>query len=394
MSGITPEGFDRKRLNEILSDLRLGFKAIFGDNLNVSPESSDGQVIGVVSAAFAQLWEIAEGSYNAFNPSIAKDAALTNLVQLNGIFRQVAIPSVTSLQITGTAGTLIPAGSRVSASDGSSTFTTDAQINIDGSGTVEIASTCTVDGPTIAIAGSLTVIDTPITGWASVTNPFDAVLGEDEESDADLRARRVRSVARPAQAIVDAIIAEILATPGVTQAFLYENDTDVTDVATGTLAKSFQCVVRGGTDEDVAAAIYREKPTGILAFGTTLVDVFDSQGFPHPIGLTRPTEVPIFVTVNITTFSDYPTNGADQIKQAIVDYANGDLIIGRGFNVKDDIINSELYTPVNTVQGFTVDTLFQGTSASPSTSTDIPIDFDEVGTFDVANIVVNETPSP
>lgn len=392
MSGITPEGFDRKRLNEILEDLRLGFKAIFGNNLNVDPSSPDGQIIGVVAAAFSELWEISEGSYNAFNPSIATNAALTNLVQLNGITRLIAVPSVTTLEVTGNSNTVIPAGSRVTASDGSSTFTTDVQITIGGTGTNQVAATCTVTGPTNAVAGSLTVIDTPVTGWASVTNPFDAVLGEDEESDSDLRARRVRSVARPAQAIVDAILAEILAVPGVTEAFLYENDTNATDVNTGTVAKSFQCVVRGGTDDDVAYAIFREKPVGILAFGTTIVDIFDSQGFPHTIGITRPTEIPIYVIVDITVY-DQSFSGDRQaaIKQAIVDFAAGDLIFGRGFGVNDAIINSELYIPVNTVTGITVDSLLQGIAASPTLSDDIPIAFNEIGTFDVANIIVNET---
>ena len=85
--GITPEGFNRKRLDQLLNELNDEVKSIFGDNFNVSPESPDGQVNGTISESNANLWEIAEESYNAFNPSAATGVTLSNLVQLNGITR-------------------------------------------------------------------------------------------------------------------------------------------------------------------------------------------------------------------------------------------------------------------------------------------------------------------
>lgn len=391
-NGVTPTGFNRKRLEEILSDNKDDFGVVFGDNLNTTPESPDGQIIGIVSASQSELWEIAEAVYNAFNPSAATGNTLSNLVQINGITRQAAVASVVTLTINGNNGTVIPSGSLVSTIDNSITFATDTEVIIPVSGTITVEATATVTGPIPAVAGTITQIDTPVTGWDTVNNLADAVEGDNEESDIELRARRERSVARAAKGILDTIIAEVLNVNAVEEAFIYENDTLIVDPATNTPGKAFQVVVLGGVDADIARAIFDEKPIGIEAFGTTTVNVADSQGNLNPISFTRPTTVDIYVEVDTETFSNYPPDGADRIKQAIVDYANGLLVEGRSFGVGDDIIQTRLYTPVNTVEGHSPTAIKIGTTASPTLENDITIDFDEVSEFTIANITVNETP--
>ena len=115
--GISEQGFKRKRLDQLLQEINDEMKIVFGDNFNVSPESPDGQVNGVISESNANLWEIAEEAYDAFNPSAATGVSLSNLVQLNGITRSPATSSRANLDITGTSGVLIPAGSLISTSD-------------------------------------------------------------------------------------------------------------------------------------------------------------------------------------------------------------------------------------------------------------------------------------
>lgn len=389
--GITDKGFSRKRLDLLLQELNSEVKAIFGENFNVSPESPDGQINGVVSESNANLWEIAEEAYNAFNPSLAKGNTLSNLVQINGITRIAAKASRALLTASGTAGTVIPQNSIVKTSDTEVEFLTEQQVTILSGGSVDVFASATITGPIQALAGTLTEIETPITGWDSVTNTEDAILGNDEETDPELRARRRRSVARDAQSIIDSIRAEILAVAGVTQLVILENDTSADPDAQGLPAHSIQAVVLGGEDANIARAIFLKKTLGANTFGEVTVNIQDTQGFDHPINFSRPVEVPIYVVVNITVIDEFPAEGPEQIKQAIVDYVNGDLVTGRGFFLGDDVIHSELYTPINTVPGFTVDDLFIGTSASPTTDNDIPIDITELATFDIANIEVVES---
>lgn len=386
--GVSPEGFKRKRLDQLLEELNAEVKSIFGDNFNVSPESPDGQVNGVISESNANLWEIAEDAYNAFNPSAATGASLSNLVQLNGITRLPATSSRTQLTLTGAPSTLIPAGSLVSTSDTGEQFATEVDVTLDGAGNGTVFASALVTGPIEVLAGTLTVIDTPITGWVSATNLADADVGTNEETDVELRARRERSVATDAQAIIDAIFAAVANVPGVTQTVVLENDTDVTD-GNGLPPHSFQVITVGGVDEDIGDAIWLKKPAGILSFGNTTVQIIDSQGIPHNISFSRPTEVDIYVTVTLNTFAEYPANGDDLIKQAIVDYANGELVAGRGFSLGDDVVYTRLYTPINSVQGHEITDLRIGTSPSPTGTVNIPIATTEISNFLVVNIVVN-----
>lgn len=385
--GISAYGFKTKRLDQLLEELNVAVKAALGNNLNVSPESPDGQINGSISESNANLWEIAEESYNAFNPSAATGDALSNLVQINGITRQEAQPSVVQLTLTGTASTVIPQGSLVSTDNGDQ-FSTNLEVTLDGAGNGSVLADCTVTGETIALAGTIINIDTPITGWSTVTNLTDAQVGREEETDVELRARRERSVSKTAQAMIDAIFAEVANVDGVTQVTVLENDTDSVDI-NGLPPHSFQVIVVGGDDTEIANGIWLKKPAGITSFGDTTVQIPDSQGINHDISFSRPTNIDIYVEVDVTTFPDYPANGDDLIKQAIVDYANGDLVEGRGFSLGDDVIYTRLYTPINSVQGHEIDALRIGTSPNPTGTVNIPIDVDESSRFLVVNIIVN-----
>jgi len=385
--GISNTGFKRKRLDLLLQELNAEVKTIFGDNFNVSPESPDGQVNGVISESNTNLWELAEEAYNAFNPKAASGVTLSNLVQLNGITRLAATRSRVELTLTGDSGTVIPEGSLISTSDTGDKLSTDDSVTIDGAGSAIVQATALEFGPISMLADTITQIDTPLSGWDTVTNDDNATLGTNEESDADLRARRQRSVAINAQSIIDAIRAGIENIDNVTQAVVLENDTNVED-SNGLPPKSFQVVVSGGTNADVADVIWLKKPAGILAFGDITVEIIDSQGIAHDISFSRPSPVTIYVEVTLTTFPEYPANGDELIKQAIVDYSNGNLVENRSFGLGDNVIYTRLYTPINSVAGHEIDDLQISISSPADGVTNIPISITQIADFQIANITV------
>jgi len=386
--GISSTGFKRKRLNLLLEELNSEVKSIFGENFNVSPESPDGQINGVISESNANLWEIAEEAYNAFNPKAASGVTLSNLVQLNGISRLAATKTRAELNLTGDPGTVIPVGSLVSTSDTGDQLTTDTQVTLDGAGNATVFATALEFGPISMLAGTITVIDSPVTGWDTVTNPSDANPGTNEESDPELRARRQRSVARDSQAIIDGIRSAVENLDNVTQSVVLENDTNAVD-SNGLPAHSFQVVVSGGDNTEIADTIWLKKPAGIQAFGDITEQIIDSQGISHDISFSRPTPIDIFVEVTLTTYPEYPANGDDLIKQAIVDYANGDLVENRSFGLSDDVIYTRLYTPINSVQGHEIDDIQISVTSPASGTSNISIGPTEIANFLIGNIVVN-----
>ncbi len=389
-NGLSSAGFKRKRLDEILADKNEAVKGVLGENLNLSPESPDGQINGVYSESDSILWEVAEAAYNAFSPSKATENTLSSLVELNGITRQIAVPSTSELTLSGAEGTVIPLGSLVSTVDKSVTFSTDFEVTIPAATTILVTATATATGPLAAVAGSISVIDTPVTGWASVTNTLDAVIGANEETDAELRARRARSVAGSSSSMLDGITANVLELPNVTYAQGFENNTDSVD-SNGQIPHSVLMVVEGATDEEVAQAIFVKVATGINTDGNTSADAIDSQNVAKSISFSRPVDLPIFVRVDIITFDDFPASGVADIKQAIVDYANGILIENRGFGVSEDVIRTELFTPINATDGQSVSLLAINTTGSPTAGdlSNIAIDFDEKSEFTIGNIEVN-----
>lgn len=382
--GLSLTGFKRKRLDQLLIDLNDEMRVIFGDNLNLDPQSPDGQVNGAVAESQANLWEIAEQSFNAFKPSVATGASLSSLVQLNGITRKEATFSTATIDVTGTNGTLIPTGSIVSTNDTQAQFSTDDDITIAG-GVGSSTVTSIVSGDVHAVAGTLTLIDTPITGWDTVTNGIDAIEGENQETDAELRIRRKSSIATGATAILEAMLASVLNITGVSSAVVLENDSNVTD-GNGVPRKSFNVVARGGDDAELAGVIWDKKPIGILAFGTTTEVITDSQGFDHDISFSRPVDVDIYIDISITNLEGYPIDGDDRIKQAIVDFANGDLIEGYSYGIGDNVIYSELYIPINSIPGVQVDSLFLDSAPSPSGTTTLIIGDNQVSVFDTSRI--------
>jgi len=385
--GISDTGFNRKRLDVLLSELDASTIAIFGDNFNVSPESPDGQVNGIISESNANLWELAEFVYNAFNPSAASGVSLSNLVQMNGITRLPETNSRVELTLTGTIGTSILAGNFVSANDSGEQFEIESDVIIGSGGVVTVFASAINAGPILGLASTIGTIDTPITGWDTVNNISDAIEGSFEETDVELRSRREGSIASASQSIIDAIFAAVSNVDGVTNVTILENDTYAFDV-NRTPPKSFHTIVVGGVDEDIASAISLKKTIGIRPYGTTDVILQDSQGIDHTVSFSRPTEIDIHIEMTLIKGSNYPVDGDDQIKQAIIDYANGNLVVGSEFSLGDDVIYSRLYTPINSIPDHEVDSLFIGITSSPTGEINIPIDVDEISRFTIGNIVI------
>lgn len=240
-------------------------------------------------------------------------------------------------------------------------------------------------GPFPALAGSIDTISVPIVGWDSISNPVPAITGRLQETDEELRERFRNSKFVISANIIEALLDALRNVSGVTDVQVYENDGDVTN-SLGVTPHAFMPIVLGGLPTDIAQAIWNNQPTGIGSVGNTTVQIADSQGFIHDISFKRPTSIPIYITIDISNTGTLPGDAIALIRQNIIDYAAANYFIG------DDIIYSRFYTPINAVQGHEVNSFTMGTAPSPVGMTNIVIDFDEVATFDPANILITISP--
>jgi len=377
--GLTPDGFNRKRLSNIKDELEASYKLIFGDNIDVSPQSVFGQIIGIHSEREADLWEQAEFVYNAFYPSTAQGVQLSNVVTLNGIVRQEATKSTATITCIGTNGTVIPIGSIVSTSDTKEQFVSISTGTIVG-GTVSIAFESVSDGAIEAVAGTLTIIDTPIFGWESANNLNDATVGQDEETDAELRERRVLSTQSLGQNLVDSLFSQISNLDNVTDALVISNGTDITDI-NGIPPHQFLTVIEGGDVTEIADAIWKNTPQGIGSYGALTEIIVDSQGFNQDVMYSRPAEVDIYFKVTIVTDPvTFPVTGEADVQNAIATYGNSN------FGINDDVILSQFYTPINSIPGIISIDLRIGLSASPTGTANLPITVEEISKYDTTRV--------
>ena len=252
---------------------------------------------------------------------------------------------------------------------------------------VDIDMTAQNTGPVQANAGSLTVIDTPVSGIDSATNLLDAELGRDTESDADFKLRRLDLLQRRGTAAIEGIRNEILAVPDVVQAIVVENSTLTTD-GEGRPPKSFQAFVLGGDEQLLAESIFKSKPTGIETVGSISRQVVDSQGLTQTIKFSRANSKDIYITVTVLGNTDasegplYPQNGDQLIEAALLDFV-------QDFSIGQDVIVTQLFTPVNTVPGVLDIDIFVGLSTSPTQSDNLPMAISDIARFDSSRISVN-----
>lgn len=231
-------------------------------------------------------------------------------------------------------------------------------------------------------ANTVTSIATPVLGWDSVNNPENGVLGEELETDEELRIRFRDSKYIRAQNLTDSIYSALLAIDGVITAGVHENDTDSYDPVFDLPPHSFRAVVQGGAPSEIAAAIWKNKPTGIKAEGNTFETIQDSQGWPRDIHFDRPVnyEVKINLQIKVTDSKLFPANGPDIIRANLIEYFRDKFSIG------ETVIYSRLYTPINCVPGHQVDSLTIGTDSSSMGTSNIPVPFNGVASLKSTDI--------
>jgi uncharacterized phage protein gp47/JayE len=156
----------------------------------------------------------------------------------------------------------------------------------------------------------------------------------------------------------------------------------------GRLAKSFEAVVEGGSDADVANKIWLTKPAGIQTFGNTSFTITDSQGEQQVINFSRPTPIYIWVTVALTLYSEetFPPNGQDLVAAAINTYGNN---LGIGVDVLLQRVLAQIFNVPGIASGIMQIAATNSPGDSPLYGTaDIPIQENEIAVFDLSRITV------
>lgn len=346
--------------------------------ISLSPSSASGITVSVVTLQDSTAYTISYSNTISTNTiTYTSDASATVAEILSGLQSVIAgaHPTLTS-SVVGT--TLVIDRNDIFQAAG---FTTSVNLGITKVrtvGEVVAVESGVIEQP----ANTIDSILTPMLGWDSVINPIAATPGEDRETDEQLRLRFRNGKFDRATNTLDSIYSALINLDNVSEVTIYENDTSVVD-GNGVPAHSFLPIVSGGLSTDIANAIWDNKPVGILSYGNTSVNVTDIQGGVHVVSFSRPNPVVIYISMDITTDVNFPANGNDAIKSALLAYFQAN------FGTGDDVIYSRLYTPINSISGHQVESLTIGTSPSPVGTTNISIPFDSIASLNSANIIIS-----
>ncbi len=390
--GLLSTGFQRKRYADIITEKEARARAFFGENVNLSESSPLGLFIRLNAWEEATIWQLAESVYNSAYMDTADGHSLDKVSLGIGITRRAAEPSTGEVTFNGDNDTVIPAGFLVSTpAPDDIIFETTEEVTI-AAGTAT-ASIQAVDSGTSGNVPAATITDivNPTAGVDTATNTEPTTGGRNSETDAELRARYALSVAKGGASTIDSIRASLLEVSGVRAALVIENKSDTTDLD-GRPPKSIEAYVLGGEVADIAAAILQTKAAGIQAYGEDTETVQDDAGQDHDISFTYADEIEIEVDVEVEKSDEYPTDGDELIRTAIIQYIGGedeDGSVYAGLTMGQDVIyNKTIQTSMQIPGVDNVSITINKVGDSPGTA-DIEIELTEVAETDWEKVTVS-----
>jgi len=257
---------------------------------------------------------------------------------------------------------------------------------------------------------AITALPSSIAGVQSTTNQYPTgdtsyintdgirfVDGEDAETDTELRERAKESVSAGGAGTADALLGELVNNvDGVTSVSIYENKTDSDNTGSGGLPPfSFEAVVYGGDELDIAEAIYDTKAvtatdySGVRGTSVTRTIVSDVNEQQFDIEFSRPFELDIDVTVDLVVDSTYSGDAA--VQDSIVQYiggadSNGSEILGTGVgeDIRIDTLRDAIVDESLGVVGLDYSVDGDPLSTTPSKTTVDGLEMVEVGANEVA----------
>ena len=335
----TPDGIQVQTFQEIYDELAAGYRAIYGEDINLDADSPDGQRVAIEAQLVLDAQSFGALEYNQRDPDFALGQSLNSIIKLSGISRRPATRSQVDVVVTTDRPLTLPPDYAVEDDLGQAWTTLNA-IDIPPGGTTV---TLFAENFGAVEADPATVVNpvTVVIGVLSVTNTLSAVVGIDEETDQELRVRRNRSLETPQSSSTGRMFTALANLPNVTDVAVYENDTDVTD-ADGIPAHSLWVVVEGGSVAAIVETMTKNKTGGKGMVGSVTGTFSEPVTRPngttftivHSMTFDRPVDVPVLVRLDATR-----KDAANPVDEALISQA----IAARTFNIGENLLAGDLY---------------------------------------------------
>lgn len=325
---LTDNGIVIRTLEETVSDNIDRWGNNTGE-IDVSPTSASGELVAITSEIETRVEQDVAEAISQNTISGATDAYLDALAELKSTTRRRNIPTVVYCFIQESAGyelTVIPAGTPLRCTANSEIFNTVEAITTSASGEYVAAYSENIG---VSCPANTIEFSPAITG-ISISNNRAGVIGLEEETDTDLRAR-LQNLGSPTTVnLKDGLRLKLLDTVGVTKVNILDNNTDA--AIEGVPARNFAPVIQGGHPSEIADIIYNFSGVGNPSFGALTRTAKTATGGTATVKYSIPSEVLATIAITLTTDSTYDANVGDaEVREAIATYINslniGDTVI-------------------------------------------------------------------
>lgn len=377
----TDNGLELKDTSTILEQVQNVFLTAF-PNLNTDPSTPQGQIITAITEMFTQAQRDIVEFANIFvngGTGVWLDAYAKTYY---GITRKQASKGSVTALISGTIGTIIPAGFTAKSGDYEYSTISEYIIESDGSCYAELFAKNT--GNFSIDAGTLTTIITPVAGVERITNPYESTSGTNTEPDNELRFRAMNSLTYRATAIFDGLLAQIEQLSGVQKVAGYENYTKNSVEYKGITIEpnSIALVVKGGDLNAIGKVILENKTVGAYVQGDIDIPIYEEiSRQTYTMRIYRPVPKQLKAELNVITNNLTTQDYAAQLQEQIINIINN-------YKINNEIIPLQVASKISLMNVQIAD-FKMGLVSATAAYNPITLNFTDEAVITADNIIVS-----
>lgn len=187
--------------------------------------------------------------------------------------------------------------------------------------------------------GGVTGLSPFFTGYLDATNTVDFYAGAENETDAEYRSRFEASRGEFPTGTRESLLDDLRELDGVSTVRIYDNPS-LTDISEAS-AFTFNTVVQGGSNAEIAQTIYDGKPVNTLTSGTITIPVDTSDGDVEAISFTKASSYPADIKITYRLGNSTPLSSIEQnLVRESIETLFSDLLLG------DVVYNTQLVSAV------------------------------------------------
>lgn len=331
-------GLQIDTFRDLFQSLSDGYKAIYGQDIDLDQESPDGQRVAIEAQARADVEAALQWLYSQMDPDFNTGDMQQIIAKLHGLYLRPGSRSQRDLKVTTDRPVLLYSGYKIRDQANQIWFVRQ-DITVPA-GTTTVTFFAQNFGKVTGLVSDTFTQLTPELGILSIISDTAVVVGRDEETPEQFRQRRNRSLENPATGSTGAIFAKVAQLAGVTDLNIGENDTKFDDPDTGIPANSIWLVVEGGAVSEIVEVMVKQKGGGTGTKGSITGRYVESLVRPdgsilqiaHDLQFDRPVYKPLHIRLTARRKTTNDPVDQDSLKEAL---ASRELHIGESIDANE-----------------------------------------------------------